>query len=387
MGAVSPLNSVFLITHEFYPRRGGIATFTEEMAKATAELGYDVEVWAQSAPPEREKRWPFRLHRLPVKGTHDLSCQLKLARELIASRRRLRYATVYLPEPGPMLAMMLLQFSHAFRPHRLILTFHGSEILKFHRNPLTRILTRRLIHHASRISTLSHYTHALLCRHFPEAEGKAFLTPGALRSDFAVVPLHRAKGKERLIVLTVGRAHPRKGQLLTMQALQALAPQFRQKIEYWIVGGHSKKGYMHRLREQVAASDLKVRFFGNLPDNELDRVYDQADIFAMTSVEHGNSIEGFGLVYLEASAHGIPIVAHDVGGVADAVLNEKTGLLIPPGHPAQLTAAFERLISDEALRHRLGNAGIDWAKQNCWQESASLLFGPATLADLAVAGI
>src|SRR6266496_3268787 len=98
MSAAHPLNSVFLITHEFYPKRGGIATFTEEIAKASAGLGYDVEVWAQSAPPEKEKDWPFKIHRLPVKGTHDLTCQLKLCRQLIAARRRLRYSTVYLPE-------------------------------------------------------------------------------------------------------------------------------------------------------------------------------------------------------------------------------------------------------------------------------------------------
>ena len=376
MSVVPPLNSVFLITHEFYPKRGGIATFTEEIAKATASLGYEVEVWAQSAPPEKEKDWPFKLHRLPVKGTHDLTCQLKLARQLIASRRRLRYATVYLPEPGPMLAMMLLQFSHAFRPHRLILTFHGSEILKFHRNPVTRLLTRRLIQHASRISTLTHYTHSLLCQNFPEAKGKAFLTPGALRSDFAVVQSAPTGGKNKLIVLTVGRLHPRKGQLITLHALQSLAPQFRNRIEYWIVGGQSKGHYEEELRSAVTQSDLVVRFFGDLPDEELDRVYDHADIFAMTSVDHGHSVEGFGLVYLEASAHGLPVVAHTVGGVAEAVADGITGLLVPPNHPAQLTAAFERLISDPTLRHRLGSAGLTWAKRNCWAQSANLLFNP-----------
>jgi len=82
MSTAPSLNSVFLITHEFYPKRGGIATFTEEIAKATSKLGYNVEVWAQSAPPEVEKKWPFKLHRLPVKGTHDLTCQLKLAAQL-----------------------------------------------------------------------------------------------------------------------------------------------------------------------------------------------------------------------------------------------------------------------------------------------------------------
>src|SRR5882672_2392841 len=174
--AASP--SVFLITHEFYPVRGGIATFTEEIARATAKLGYDVEVWAQSAPPAAEKSdWPFRLRRLPLKGTHGLACQIQLARELIRHRRNLRHATVYLPEPGPMLTMMLLQFFHAFRPRRLVLTFHGSEILKFARSPLRRMLARQLIRHATRVSTLTNYTQELLLEHFPEAADKIFLTP------------------------------------------------------------------------------------------------------------------------------------------------------------------------------------------------------------------
>src|SRR5688572_5901163 len=169
---------VFLITHEFYPKRGGIATFTEEIARASVTLGYNVEVWAQSAPLAAEKQdWPFRIRRMPLRGTHDLLCQFRLARELIRHRRDLRHATVYLPEPGPMLAMMLLQFFHAFRPNRLVLTFHGSEILNFARSPLRRWLARRLIGHATRVSTLTNYTQALLLSHFPEASEKIFLTP------------------------------------------------------------------------------------------------------------------------------------------------------------------------------------------------------------------
>ena len=371
---------VYLITHEFYPVRGGIATFTEEIAKATASLGYEIEVWAQSAQPHHEKPWPFRLRRLPLKGTHDLWCQVQLAREFIRSRRRLRYATVYLPEPGPMLTMMLLQFFRAFRPQRLVLTFHGSEILKFAESPIRRWLAGRLIRHASRISTLTNYTQELLLTHFPEAADKIFLTPGALRSDFVVVPAKSAAPKSKIVILTVGRLHPRKGQLLTLQALQLLPPADRARLEYWIVGGQSKGRYEETLRAAAATTpDLAVRFLGNIPDSELSTIYDRADIFAMTSINHGRSVEGFGLVYLEAAAHGLPVVAHDVGGVAEAVQNGVTGLLVPPHRPAQLAAAFEKLIHDADLRHRLGTAGRDWAGRNCWKESASALFRPLDL--------
>src|SRR5580700_1647265 len=376
MNATLASQPVFLITHEFYPKRGGIATFTEEIAKASASLGYDVEVWAQSAAPGAEKAWPFRLRRLPLKGTHNLTCQLRLAFQLIAERRRLRYATVYLPEPGPTLGLMLLQFFKAFRPKRLILTFHGSEILRFYRNPLKRVLARSLIRHATRISTLTNYTHQLLCTHFPEAAGKTFLTPGALRSDFAIVPAPPPISQDKIVILTVGRLHPRKGQFITLRALQSLDQRFRAQIEYWLVGSSNRGDYERALRFAAAQSDFPVRFFGNVPDDELDRIYDHAAIFAMTSIDHDCSIEGFGLVYLEAAAHGLPAVGHTVGGVAEAVVDDVTGLLVPPDRPAQLTAAFERLITDPALRQRLGDAGREWAKRNCWRQSANLLFSP-----------
>lgn len=380
MRAISSVHGrpVFLITHEFYPVRGGIATFTEEIARATASLGYNIEVWAQSAAGADKTDWPFRLRRLPLKGTHDLACQLQLARELIRHRRVLREATVYLPEPGPMMAMMLLQFFHAFRPRHLVLTFHGSEILKFAHSPMRRWLAGRLIRHATRVTTLTNYTQELLLAHFPQAAEKIYLTPGALRSDFAVVPPKPATARNKVIVLTVGRLHPRKGQLLTLRALHLLPPEIRARVEYWIVGGQGKARYESLLREAAAEQpDLVVKFLGNLPDEELAGVYERADIFAMTSVNLKQSIEGFGLVYLEAAAHALPVVAHDVGGVSEAVIDGVTGLLVPPDRPVQLAAAFEKLIHDPQLRHRLGAAGREWATRNCWKESAEALFNPS----------
>lgn len=375
-GVVATSMPVVLVTHEFSPRHGGIATFAEQIACAAAELGYDLEVWAQAAPSrEKEKAWPFRLRRLPLKGTHGIGCQVRLMRELIVHRRRLRHATVYLPEPGPMLAMMMLQIVPAFRPKHLVLTFHGSEILKFHRNPVQRWMTRWLIRRASRISVLTVFTHDLLCDHFPEAVGKTFLTPGALRANFATEPVVRKpKRRSEIAILTVGRLHPRKGQLFIIEALQALPAAQREGIEYWLVGSASKENYEARLQEAASRSGLVVRFFGRVSDDKLARLYRRADIFAMTSIDHKHSIEGFGLVYLEAAAHGLPVVAHAVGGVPEAVVNNVTGLLVPPADRPALTAAFARLIADEELRHKLGTSGRAWAKRNSWARSADLLF-------------
>ncbi len=185
--------------------------------------------------------------------------------------------------------------------------------------------------------------------------------------------------------VVVGRLHPRKGQLLTLQALQMLAPDVRARLEYWVVGGQSKGNYEHLLRSAAAEKpDLAVRFFGNIPDEELSDLYDRSDIFAMTSVNLHHSVEGFGLVYLEAAAHGLPVVAHDVGGVSEAVMEGVTGLLVPPHRPAQLAAAFEKLIHDAPLRRKLGAAGRSWATRNCWKESAEALFNPTVNAEAEV---
>ena len=372
---------VFVITHEFFPKRGGIATFTEEVARAGAALGHSIEVWAQSANQHPEKPWPFALRRLPLPGTHNLTCRLKLIARLIRERRRLRYATVYLPEPGPMLALMALLPLRTFRPRRIVLTFHGSEILRFHADPLTRWLTRRLIRHAFRISVLTHYTKNLLCERFPEADAKTFLTPGALRADFANTPRTTAATAAsatlgKVVVLTVGRIHPRKGQLLTLQALQALPLELADRVEYWIAGSACKSPHERALRKTAELPGPSVRFLGNVSDDELERLYARADIFALTSIDYGHSVEGFGLVYLEASAHGLPVVAHRVGGVAEAVVDGETGLLVAPHHPTALTAAFRQLIEDPALRTRLGEAGRGWARRTSWGRAAELLFHP-----------
>jgi phosphatidylinositol alpha-1,6-mannosyltransferase len=325
-------------------------------------------------------------------GTHGLRCQLTSAWSLFTARKRLRDATVLLAEPGPMLAAMWLLPLGNLLPRRLMLTFHGSEILRFHRNPLLRWLTRALIRRSVRISTLTHFTRDLLCSRFPEAAGKTILTPGAIRAvsphgppvtpDPDNIPEVAIKA-DRLVVLTVGRLHPRKGQLITLQALDALPPALRARVEYWIVGKAGDSHYAHLLHLAALHATVRTRFLGELNETQLELAYDQADVFALTSIDYRQSVEGFGLVYLDASARGLPIVAHRVGGVPEAVADDVTGLLVSPGHPAELTAAFVRLLNDAALRARLGAAGRTWARQNSWQQAAESLFGPgdATIAD------
>lgn len=365
---------ILILTHEFAPTKGGIATFTEEMARAAVKLGRVVEVWAPKAEKNQDSDFPFTIRRLELKGSQDISCQARLAMEMIRERRRMRKAIVYLCEPGPVLAMCYLQFFKTFKPGKLVITFHGSEIQTFAANPGKRVAVNALIKRADRISTPSEFTHSLLKKHFSGARQKTFLTPCALRSDFAASAARPTRSSKKVNILTVGRLHPRKGQAFILAALAQLPRQLRRQVTFWIVGTGKKHGYEAELRQLAKTIDFDVKFFGDVSNEQLEDLYAHADIFSMTSVNFRKSVEGFGLVYLEAAAHGLPIVAHRIGGVAEAVSHGENGILVEPGNQAQLTDAFAQLIQDRELREKMGRNGKKWARRNTWLQSADLLF-------------
>ncbi len=351
--------------------------YAAEMARAAHELGYSVEVWAPALPAGMtEPEWPFAVRRLPLAGDHSLRSQWRMAKVLSMEAERLQDAVLYIPEPGPLLAMLLLQYFDTIKPARLALTFHGSEIQRLGSRRILRWSTNHLLAKASRISVVSNYARQLLERHFPAAASKVVVTPGALRpnlrfSQSSPATLPGAK----TVVLTVARLNPRKGQLEVINALKALPAAQRATLEYWLVGAHGKENYDTLLSQAAAGAGFTVKFLGDIPDEKLGEIYAQADIFAMTSMPHKQSVEGFGLVYLEAGAHGLPVVAHAIGGVPEAVIHDHTGLLVAPGDTVALTAAFAQLIGDPVLRRRFGEAGRMRALARSWQDSAIALFG------------
>jgi glycosyltransferase involved in cell wall biosynthesis len=138
-------------------------------------------------------------------------------------------------------------------------------------------------------------------------------------------------------VLFVGRLSAEKGILDLVQAAEGMP---------LVVAGDGP------LRAQVPGA------LGFVPHHELGPLYERAAVVAVPSHR-----EGFGVVALEAMAHGRPVVASAVGGLLDIVVDGATGLLVPPGDVAALRAALERLLADPELRRRLGAAGRERARE------------------------
>lgn len=171
------------------------------------------------------------------------------------------------------------------------------------------------------------------------------------------------------VLLTVSRLVPRKGHGTVMASLPSLLESIP-NLQYWIAGDGPERGSLERLARSLEVAHA-VRFLGDVSHDKssndiprLPELYRRASIFVMPSqvdLRSGRG-EGFPLVYLEASASGLPVVAARSGGAAEAVLENETGLLVPPDDPQALAQALMCLLNDPALRQRMGRAGRRWVE-------------------------
>lgn len=374
--ALSPKQNtrVLILTHEFYPRRGGIAVYVEETARAAAQSGWDVEVWAPRHPRIAARNWDFKILEIPNRGSLDWTCRSRLMWMLWRNRQSLDGATIVLPEPGPIHVCMYMRGLIAARCQRIIPILHGSEILRFCALPHRKRLFAGLLRQSACIGVVSEFVRRLLRQRFPWADSKTVIVSGALRGDFRPQPAEKKDVSEPSPkVLTVARIHPRKGQLEIVRAMAGLPDDLKAHWTYCVAGPVSRQSYLRQVQREAEAGGVRLRLAGAPADAELAAVYADADIFAMTSHTHKRSVEGFGLAYLEAGAAGLPVLAWRTGGVAEAVRQNDNGWVLPPGNIPALTIALEKLMRDPTLRKKLGDGGRSRVRELSWTHNVECL--------------
>lgn len=366
-------NLIALITHEYPPTRGGAGVYCEELAHASMQSDINVEVLAPSNALTENS---IKVRRMSHKGSQSWICSWKLIRHVKKNLSQYKY--LHLADPGVLRAMIRFGWLLKEKPPFLV-TIHGSELLRFTKNVWEKFLFQKLLSEAKKIHVLSLHNEKNLKTLCPKLEKRILRIPGAPARR--VIPeKENSNGKEnsanfsRLVLLCVGRVHPRKGQLELIQAIGELNSRSQKKLVCRMVGPTVHHSYYKKLKRAAALLDCPVEFLGDQEDEELKISYANADIFALTSIHHPKSIEGFGFVYLEASAHGLPIVAHRTGGVEDAVKDKVTGFLTDPNNPSELTDKIDSLINDYELRKIMGKKGKEWADRHSWTNIAQKLY-------------
>jgi phosphatidylinositol alpha-1,6-mannosyltransferase len=198
-----------------------------------------------------------------------------------------------------------------------------------------------------------------LVKIWPGVDGRFFdLAPGA-----AVERIIKKYALTQPYILCVGRLIPRKGMDILVEAFAKLEQTKFSHVHLVIAGAGPES---ERLQEMARQNFIEssVHFLGDIPDEDMPALYGGSILFALTPRQVGPDIEGFGIVYLEAAAQGVPAIATKSGGAAEAVEHEKTGLVVQPDSPRAVQQALERLLNDSVLRAQLGRQ----ARERAWAQ-------------------
>ena len=260
------------------------------------------------------------------------------------------------------------------RPH--CITTHGTYGVIWHQSRIDRPIYAAVLRHANMVCPVSQGTADLMRKYFGSAIDPARLRPILNGNDFVSgIPRQAAFAHQPTAgpcLLSVGDIKPRKGQLVSLQAFARLRDKFP-SLRYQIVGDFSPaNSYYRQIQTFIEEHELAgVELLGGVSASKLRECFEQASIFVLTPQQEGLNFEGFGLVYLEAGAFGLPVVATHSGGVADAVLDGNTGFLVEPGDVDEIALAIAHLLSDPELARHMGQANRDWAEKLTWERNAS----------------
>ncbi len=342
-----------LVTNDFPPKVGGIQSYLWELWRRLDPASFTVLTTPYEGAEAFDADQPFRVvrSREPVLLPHPL-----LARRIDALAEETGTDLVVL---DPALPVGLLG-PHLARPYGVVL--HGAEVTVPGRLPAANLLLRRVLRGARLVIAAGRY---------PAAEGEraagrslpvVHVPPGVDVSRFHPLGAEaRAAARARLglpegrLVLSVSRLVPRKGMDVLIRAAAQLAPS-RSDLTVAIAGAGRDEDRLRRLAAELGAP---VHFCGRVPDEDLPALYGCADVFAMLCRNRWRGLEqeGFGIVFLEAAAAGVPAVAGESGGAAEAVAAGETGLVVdPPTSVEATTSALAELLDDEDRRRAMGEA-------------------------------
>ena len=236
-----------------------------------------------------------------------------------------------------------------------------------------KIFLKWAYNQASLVTPISVFTQEMIQKFSGTKTPMKIIHPGVDFNHFDVnvdVKDIQEKYPNKKLIVTVGVLKPRKGHDVVLRALGELKKR-RDDFHYLIVGsdGEGRTVYYNSLQTLVKENYLEnnVTFVGTASDEDLVRYFHAADVYVHTPRLIHMNFEGFGMVYLEAGVCRKPVVAADSGGIRDAVVDGKTGIIVPENDVHATAEAVKKLLDNPGLRNEMGNAGYEYAQKHDWQ--------------------
>ena len=352
---------------------GGIARLHGELLKRYPKGELIVSTPQDSDAPEVDAQFNGAVDRLPVsrRRTRTLPGLLLWSRRAASLAREHGVSFVYCGNVKPAGYPARWVFERTHTPYCIFC--YGADLLseqhKYHHSGFKRRAARAIIGGAAVLVAISSWTRDLALTVLGELGldgqgGRVRVVhlgtdPERFRPGVDAAELRRRfelpAGGGRWL-LTVARLVAHKGVDTVLEALPAVVARAGE-VRYLVAGSGPERERLAGLAAQLGVAD-RVRFLGEVAERDLPALYNLATVYVGASrrAEH-IGVEGFGISLVEASACGLPVVAGDSGGVADAVRDGETGFLVPPEDPAACAAAICRLLQDADLARRIGAGG------------------------------
>ena len=345
---------VLVVTPDFPPELGGIQTLVHRIVRHADRLRTRVIALPAPGAERFDSVEPLdvRRSRIAARNRHVSILALNglASREALSFRPHVVLSAHIVASPAALIARRLTGSS-------TIQYLHADELQGRPR------LTRFAVGQADAIVAVSRYTQALAGDFGASAEKVHLILNG-------VDPVSQVANGGRVhepTLLTVARLENRyKGLDVTMRAL----PLVRARVpgaRWTVVGDGSLRAELEAQARSIGVEE-HVRFVGSVSDEERDSWFRRAHVFVMPSRLPGSGVggEGFGIVYLEAGAHGLPVVAGNVAGAVDAVIDGVTGVLVDPQDHIAVADALSDLLLDSEKAEALGRAGAERARTLAW---------------------
>ena len=368
------MKRTLVVTNDFGPRAGGIESFVNALVERAPRDSVVVHACHQDGDKEYDSQLFARTGVRVVRDSMKMLLPTPaLARRVTKTARDFECTSAWFGAAAP-LGLLTPSLRRAGIT-RAIATTHGHEVW-WARSPGTKQLLHRIGEVTDAVTYLGEYTRERIGVALSnEAQSRMVkLTPGVdellFRPGLDSAEIRQQLGfKDRPLIVTVGRLTPRKGQDRLIEAL----PHIRKRVRDAALLICGEGPYRARLEAKIRELNLSehVRMVGRVPLSDLPRYLSAGQIFAMPSRSRraGLEVEGLGIVYLEASACGIPIIAGNSGGAPDAVREGITGFVVDGQDQGLLIERIVTLLEDPSLAKRMGTAGRAFVEEKWrWDE-------------------
>jgi len=352
------MKKTLLVTLDFFPTIGGIATYWERLG-----MYLPSRQWVVLAPP-LEKDAPelsanYAIIRRSFLTRFFFPRWVPLFFHVLTVCRKERVERIIVAQILPIGTVVWFLAKVFHIPY--IVSAHGLDIAAPLTNPRKRFLCSRILQSAQWVIVNSRATEGVV-RAYGISEKKIrfvypapSITPALLSQKKEKTSAIPTTMQGKTIILTVGRLVKRKGHAFVLRALPGILAALP-NVVYCIVGDGHYRDELIALARDLNIQD-SVFFTGTLSSAAIAQWYDACSVFVMTPEDSAGDIEGFGIVYLEAQSFGKPVIGTRVSGVVEAVLDGATGVLVEQRNTVEIQKEIIHLLIDTEYAKKLGEAG------------------------------